>query len=100
MPNIGYDPVTRRSSSPPYWFEALGRSLPEVAIGIVTKPAVVGGLVADPLKVANLFMYGLPVLFIPLAAWPVLLIATGNVGVNMLSGSITHTSYVLYYLSP
>lgn len=83
-----------------YWFAALGKTLPDVAIGIITKPVVVLGLVTDPLKLTNLFMYGLPLLFLPVLAWPVLLIGLGNVGLNLLSGTMVHTTYFLYYLSP
>ncbi len=82
------------------FFAPLGKTLPEVAIGIITKPDVVLGLIIDPVKLANLFIYGVPLLFIPLLAWPVLLIGSGNVGLNMLSGSIIHTTYFLYYLAP
>lgn len=83
-----------------YWFAPLGTTMLEVVTGIITKPGVVLGLITEPLKLANLFMYGLPLLFLPLLAWPVLLISAGNIGLNMLSGAVTHTAYFLYYLSP
>jgi len=81
-------------------FADLGGSISEVLIGIVTRPMVVIGLLADPVKVANLFMYFLPLLFVPFVSWPVVLIASGNIGINLLSSSMTHTTYLLYYLSP
>jgi len=81
-------------------FSDLGGSISEVLIGIVTKPMVVIALLADPVKLANLFMYFLPLLFVPFVSWPVVLIVSGNIGVNLLSSSMTHTTYLLYYLSP
>jgi uncharacterized membrane protein len=83
-----------------YWFAPLGTTLPEILMSLITKPQVVLALLLDPIKLANVFVYGLPLLFLPLLAWPVLLISAGNIGVNMLSESITHTTYFLYYLAP
>ena len=98
MPSLRTGPVTEHIGA--YWFGALGRTMSEVAIGFFTKPDVVLDLISDPVKLANLFMYGLPVLFLPILAWEVLLIGLGNVGLNLLSGSVAHTTYFLYYLSP
>ena len=53
-----------------------------------------------PVKVANLGMFLLPLLFLPASAPLVLMNTSANVGVNLLSESLVHTSYMLYYLSP
>lgn len=98
MPSFRAGPATEHVAAT--WFASLGTTLPEVVKGIFTKPAVVLALVSDPVKLANLFLYLLPLLFLPLRAWPVLLITAGNVGLNLLSGSGTHSSYFLYYLAP
>lgn len=82
------------------FFSALGHTPSEVAKNVFLKPWVVARLVADPVKLAGLFLFGLPLLFLPLAAWGTLLAAGANVGVNLLSFANVHTSYFLYYLSP
>ncbi len=83
-----------------YWFSALGTSMGGVLWGILTKPLVVLGLALNPYKLASLFLLLLPLAFVPLAAFPLQLIALANAGLNSLSGSLAHTSYFLYYLSP
>jgi uncharacterized membrane protein len=82
------------------WFSQFGSTLTDIVVGIVTKPGLVLDRIADPVKIANVLMYIIPVLFVPVLAWPILLIGSGNVGLNMLSEANTHTSYFLYYLSP
>lgn len=83
-----------------YWLGDLGRTIPQVVVGIVTRPGLVIKAIAQPVKLANLFMYLLPLSLVPLAGGWVLLIGAGNVALNLLSNSVEHTSYFLYYLSP
>jgi uncharacterized membrane protein len=98
-------PALRTGGSTEYvqaqWFSQFGStSLPRIALGVVTHPVTTLQVVAQPIKLANIFLYGLPVLFLPILALPVLLIGGGNIAVDMLSGSISHTSYFLYYQMP
>ena len=81
-------------------FSELGGTMLGVALAVFTKPMLVLRQVLVPVKLANLFMYVMPLLLVPFAAWPLLLIASANVGLNLLSSSETYTSYFLYYLSP
>ena len=53
----------------------------------------------DPIKLANIFMIFLPLLFFPLFGWRILTCCLAVLGVGMLSGSYTHLTYMLYYVS-
>ena len=53
----------------------------------------------DPIKLANIFMIFLPLLFFPLFGWRILTCCLAVLGVGLLSGSHTHLSYMLYYVS-
>ena len=56
--------------------------------------------VVHPVKFGNVFLLFLPLLFIPLLE-PIVLISTlDNLGGAMVSGTLSHSSYMLYYLSP
>ena len=56
--------------------------------------------VVDPVKFGNVFLLFLPLLFVPWLA-PVVLISTfANLGGAIVSETLTHSSYMLYYLSP
>jgi uncharacterized membrane protein len=83
-----------------FWLGSLGRTIPEVLFNLVAHPLLVLRAIMQPLKLANLFMYLLPLSLVPLLGGAVLLVAAGNVGLNLLSQSVEHTSYFLYYLSP
>lgn len=81
-------------------FNAFGNTFGEIIINVVTHPVLTLSSILKPIKLANVFMFSLPLLFIPLLAPAVLISTLANFGVGMLSGSITHSSYMLYYLSP
>ena len=51
-------------------------------------------------KIGNFAMILVPLLFLPLSNIFVFLIATPNLAMAFLSTSITHSSFILYYLSP
>ena len=51
-------------------------------------------------KIGNFVMTLVPLLFLPLSSMFVFLIATPNLALVYLSSSITHSSFILYYLSP
>jgi uncharacterized membrane protein len=82
------------------FFPILGHSPSEALHNLLSNPEALLLPVLDPYKMANIFMFLLPVSFLCFFAPEVLLIGTANVGINLLSTSITHTSYFLYYLSP
>ena len=51
-------------------------------------------------KIGNFVMFLIPLLFLPLSSIFVFLIATPNLAMAHLSWSVTHSSFILYYLSP
>jgi hypothetical protein len=81
------------------FYKQFGDTPAEALLAAVTSPVAAIQKVMHPIKLANLFMYGLPVLFVPVLA-PITAVALANMGLNVLSSGITHTSYMLYYLSP
>lgn len=81
-------------------FSAFGKTPDEVIKNIILHPGLTLSTIFEPVKLANVFMLFLPLLFIPLFAPAVLIATLANLGVCILSGSRTHVSYMLYYLSP
>lgn len=81
-------------------FSAFGNSFSEIIINMINNPVLVLKVVFQPIKLANIFVYFLPLLFIPFLAPSILIAILANFGVGLLSVSITHSSYMLYYLSP
>jgi uncharacterized membrane protein len=81
-------------------FSALGNTFGEIIMNIIRHPISVIITVLQPIKLANVFMFFLPVLFIPLFAPAVLIAVLANFGVGLLSGTGLHVSYMLYYLAP
>jgi len=81
-------------------FSAFGTSAGEVALNVFRHPLNTFSAVLQPTKLANIFMLFLPLAFVPVLAPFVLVSMVANLGVGLLSNSITHTSYMLYYVSP
>ena len=81
-------------------FSSFGDSSIEIVKGIIRHPGLVLKTVLNPVKLANIFMYLLPLLFVPCLSLGILLATCANIGVALLSNSVTHSSYFLYYLSP
>ncbi|MBC8488015.1 MAG: DUF2079 domain-containing protein [Bacteroidetes bacterium] len=81
-------------------FSAFGNTPAEVAKTIISHPWQLFSTIFQPIKVANLFMLFLPLLFISLLAPLILTSTLANFGILLLSSSVTHCSYMLYYVSP
>lgn len=81
-------------------FSAFGISIGEIILNVIKKPILVLETISHPIKLANAFMFFLPLLFIPFLAPTILIAILANFGVGLLSRYFTHTSYMLYYLSP
>lgn len=81
-------------------FSHLGNSPFQVLIFILMHPFKIISYLLDEIKIANFFMYVLPLLFTPFFSPSIFLITMGNLFINFLSTSISHYSYILYYLSP
>jgi len=67
---------------------------------MIKSPVLVLKVVFQPIKLVNVSMFFLPLLFIPFLAPSILIAILANFGVGILIPSITHSSYMLYYLSP
>lgn len=81
-------------------FSAFGSSVGEIIINTIKNPALVVQTILYPIKLANVFMFFLPLLFVPFLAPAILIAILANFGVGLLSNSITHSAFMLYYLSP
>tara|TARA_B100001123_G_scaffold433304_1_gene557788 strand:- start:121 stop:1179 length:1059 start_codon:yes stop_codon:yes gene_type:complete len=81
-------------------FSTFGSTISEISFSIITHPVLVLKTIIHPIKLANIFMMLIPLLFIPLLAPLVLICTIANIGVLLLSNSLTHSSYMLFYISP
>jgi uncharacterized membrane protein len=81
-------------------FRDFGDTFGKVVWNAVSHPALTLTKILTPIKLANLFMLFLPLLFVSLLAPTILISVLANFGVGLLSCFDTHTSYMLYYLSP
>lgn len=81
-------------------FSYLGNSPSEILLYVISHPLTVISNLLSKIKIANFLMYILPLLFVPFFSPAIFFISTGNLLLNFLSVSISHYSYILYYLSP
>ena len=81
-------------------FIPYGNTISEIIFSIITNPVLVLKTMIHPIKLANIFMMLLPLLFIPLLAPGVMICTIANFGMLLLSDSLTHSSYMLFYVSP
>ena len=83
-------------------FENIGKSETDIIKNIFYNPLLIIKAVFNDefiIKLANLFMYFLPLLFIPLLSLRTLMPILAPFGIGFLSGHITHSSFMLYYCS-
>jgi len=81
-------------------FSALGKTPIEVVKTFISQPLKVLSTIFQPIKATNAFMLFLPLLFISLLSPKILICILANFGILLLSSSVTHFSYMMYYLSP
>jgi len=86
------------------FFSSLGGSIDDVIRNVFTKPIFVLKKVFEPnmnlvIIFTNIFMFFLPLLFIPLLSIKRLLPILAPIGVGLLSGHGNLTSFMLYYCS-
>ena len=77
-----------------------GTTLWEIIKNMVLQHGGIESSWLSPIKWANIVMLFIPFLFIPLFAPKPLSSILANVGVGMVSYSLAHTSYMLYYIAP
>ncbi|MEP9411481.1 MAG: DUF2079 domain-containing protein [Candidatus Brocadia sp.] len=81
-------------------FSYLGDSPVQILIYIISHPLAIFSNLLDKVKIANFLMYIIPLLFTSFFSPTIFSISTCNLLLNFLSLSISHYSYILYYLSP
>lgn len=81
-------------------YGVFGETVGEAVVTILTNPLLTIKTIFQPIKIANIFMYFLPLLFIPFLRPAVLMAVFANLGIVLLSSNNKHSSYMLYYLSP
>lgn len=81
-------------------FQDFGKTLPEIFKTILLNPAKLFVHLFHPFKLINWIMYILPFSFVPLIGADVLVIMLPTLVMLSFSGSVTHTSYFLYYVAP
>ncbi|OGL65846.1 hypothetical protein A3F52_04835 [Candidatus Uhrbacteria bacterium RIFCSPHIGHO2_12_FULL_47_11] len=72
----------------------------EIVKNMFLQHGVPGSGWLNPIKWANIAMLFLPFIFVPFLAPKPLLGILASVGLGLVSYSITHISYMLYYISP
>ena len=82
------------------WFKEWGNSYSEMIKNILFKPIDVLNKILIPPKIGNFVLILIPLLFLPLSSILIFLIAIPNLGITFLSSAISHSSFILYYLSP
>jgi uncharacterized membrane protein len=81
-------------------YKQWGNTFLEVIFNILKNPIDTLSKILTAPKIGNFVMMLTPLLFMPLSSLSISLIATPNLAMAFLSSSITHSSFILYYLSP
>lgn len=81
-------------------FSYMGNTPSQILLYIISHPFTIISNLFDKIKIANFLMYVLPLSFASFFSPSILLISAANLLLNFLSVSISHYSYILYYLSP
>ncbi len=81
-------------------YEGLGNTYIEIINKIFFNPIEVINKIMIVPKIGNFVMILVPLLFTPLLSMPIFLVSAPNLVLTFLSDSITHSSFILYYLSP
>lgn len=81
-------------------YKQWGNTFSEIVFNVLLNPINTLSKILTVPKIGNFVMILIPLLFMPLSSLSIFLIATPNLAMAFLSSSITHSSFVLYYLSP
>lgn len=82
------------------WYKEWGNTYSEIIINILFNPMEFLKKILVPPKIGNFAILLIPLLFLPLFNFLRFLIALPNLAITFLSFSITHSSYILYYVAP
>jgi uncharacterized membrane protein len=92
--NFGQDHIVA------HFFKELGNTYSEIILNILFNPIDSLSKIFTLPKIVNLFMFLIPLLLLPIINLSVFLIAIPNLAIVFLSSVISHSSFILYYLSP
>ena len=81
-------------------YKSYGDTYSEILINILFHPIDFLNKIISLPKIGNFVMMMIPLIFTPFLNLSVALIALPNLAITFLSDSISHSSYILYYLSP
>jgi uncharacterized membrane protein len=81
-------------------YKQWGSTFLEIIFNVLINPIDTLSKILTAPKIGNFIMFLVPLLFLPLSSIFIFLIATPNIAMTFLSSSITHSSFILYYLSP
>ena len=81
-------------------YQNLGSSYSEILSTVLLNPLETIMKAVSLPKIGSLVIFLIPLFFIPISNFLVFLIATPNLAITFFSEAITHSSYILYYLSP
>ena len=84
----------------PLVYKQWGNTFLEIIFNVLINPIDTLSRILTLPKIGNFVMLLVPLLFLPLTSIFIFLIATPNLAMTFLSSSITHSSFILYYLSP
>jgi uncharacterized membrane protein len=81
-------------------YKSYGDTYSEILINILFHPIDFLNKIISLPKIGNFVMMMIPLIFTPFLNLSVLLITIPNLAITFLSDSISHSSFILYYLSP
>jgi uncharacterized membrane protein len=81
-------------------YKQWGNTILEMIFNVLLNPIDTLSKILIAPKIGNFVMMLIPLLFMPLSSLTIFLMATPNLAMALLSASITHSSFILYYLSP
>lgn len=81
-------------------YKQWGNTILEMILNVLLNPIDTLSKILIAPKIGNFVMMLIPLLFMPLSSLTIFLMATPNLAMALLSTSITHSSFILYYLSP
>ena len=81
-------------------YQHLGNTYSEILINILINPLDTLDKIFNAPRIGSFVMFLIPLMFTPLFEITVFLISIPNLMMTFLSQSITHSNFILYYLSP
>jgi uncharacterized membrane protein len=81
-------------------FHSFGTTPYDVIKNVILNPSLTFNTIFQVIKLANVFMFFIPLCFVPLLSPTILISTFANFGVCLLVDGNTRISYMLYYMAP